>query len=343
VKVLLGDDVVSGTTTDALGEFSFRIADPASIGQITAVFAAAGYVTQAVPLAGWVNPEVIVLVAAADSISGSVSDGGGPIAGALVESALDDQVLAAVTDSGGNYTLGLPRALAEGEVLNARASKSGYVAVVQDVALNPDFILNPQSEGPQQEVCEAGGTFEWDSAIVKIPEGALDGCYTVEVNDNIPVGTETLYTEKSVVLIEIKFPPAALPLAKPIIVTIPYDTAEVQPGDFKAGNAVIYHAPTVDDLRNGTNLKKVATSDIISQDPFSGLVTFQVSTLSIFGVGGAQAAPAPVASGGGGGGSGGCFIASMDGGSASQGGLAGLAFLILALGAGTWTARRSAK
>jgi hypothetical protein len=344
VKMLLGDDVVSGTTTDALGEFSFRIADPASTGQITAVFAAAGYVTQAVPLAGWVNPEVIVLVTAAGSVSGNVSEfEGGPIEGALVESALDDQVLAAVTDSGGNYTLGLPRALAEGEVLNARASKLGYVAVVQDVALNPDFILNPQSQGPQQDVCEAGGTFEWDSAIVKIPEGALDGCFTIEVNDNIPVGTETLYTGKSVVLVEIKIPPAALPLAKPIIVTIPYDTAEVQPGDFKAGNAVIYHAPTVDDLRNGTNLKKVATSDIISQDPFSGLVTFQVSTLSIFGVGGAQAAPAPVASGGGGGSGSGCFIASMDGGSASQGGLAGLAFLILALGTGTWTLRRSAK
>ena len=344
VKVLLGDDVVSGTTTDALGEFSFRIADPASTGQITAVFAAAGYVTQAVPLAGWVNPEVIVLVTAAGSVSGNVLEfEGGPIAGALVESALDDQVLAAVTDNDGNYTLGLPRALAEGEVLNARASKSGYVAVVQDVALNPDFILNPQSQGPQQDVCEAGGTFEWDSAIVKIPEGALDGCYTVEVNDNIPVGTETLYTEKSVVLIEIKFPPAALPLAKPIIVTIPYDTAEVQPGDFKAGNAVIYHAPTVDDLRNGTNLKKVATSDIISQDPFSGLVTFQVSDFSIFGIGGAQAAPTPTPSGGGGDGGGGCFVASMDGGSASPGGLAGLAFLILALGAGTWTARRSAK
>jgi hypothetical protein len=157
------------------------------------------------------------------------------------------------------------------------------------------------------------------------------------------VGTETLYTEKSVVLVEINIPPAALPLLKPIIVTIPYDMEEVEPGDFVAGRAVIYHAPTADDLRNGTNLKKVATSDIVSQDPLNGLVTFRVSTLSVFGVGGAQAAPAPVASGGGGGGGGGCFIASMDGGSASQGGLAGLAFLILALGAGTWTARRTAK
>jgi len=230
--------------------------------------------------------------------------------------------------------------------LNARASKLGYVAVEQDVALNPDFILNPQSEGPEQEVCEAGGKFEWDPVILSIPSGALDGCYIVAVTENIPVGTETLYTEKSVVLVAITItgdPMPTMPLAKPIIVTMPYDTAEVLPGDFKAGNAVIYHAPTVDDLRNGTNLKKVATSDIISQDPLNGLVTFQVSDFSVFGIGGAQAAPTPTPSGGGGGGNGGCFIASMDGGSASPGGLAGLAFLAIALGAGTWTVRRSAK
>jgi hypothetical protein len=193
-------------------------------------------------------------------------------------------------------------------------------------------------------VCEAGGDFVWDSTIVVVPSGALNGCFTIEVNDNIPVGTETLYTEKSVVLVEISIPPAALPLLKPIIVTIPYDTDEVAPGDFLAGIAVIYHAPTADDLRNGTNLKKVATSDIVSQDPLNGLVTFRVSTLSVFGVGGAQAVPpTPPAPSGGGDGGGGCFIASMDGGSASPGGLAGFAFLAIALGAGTWTARRSAK
>ena len=118
-----------------------------------------------------------------------------------------------------------------------------------------DFVLELQSGDAEQEVCEAGGSLEWASAIVDIPAGALDGCYTIEVIDNIPVGTETLYTEHSVVLVEINIPPAALPLSKPIVVTIPYDTNEVEPGDFAAGRAVIYHAPTADDLRNGTNVK----------------------------------------------------------------------------------------
>ena len=116
----------------------------------------------------------------------------------------------------------------------------------------------------------------------------------------------------------------------------------MEPGDFAAGRAVIYHAPTVDDLRNGTNLKQVPASDILSQDPINGLVTFQVSDFSVFGVGG----PQPGGGGGGGGavagggGGGGCFIDTITGPSGA-GWLAPLLLMVFA--AGAWLTRRAAK
>jgi hypothetical protein len=318
VRALLGSETMAGPIfTKPDGTFSFSVADPATIGQEYAViFAADGFVAQVVTTEGWVNPEVIRLAAEIQglTISGTVKSGGLPVAGARVESTLDDQDLLSFTDAGGNYTLSLPRALAQGEVLIARASKLGYVAAEQNIVQTPNFVLTLQSGGQEQDVCEAGGTFEWDSAIVEIPAGALDDCYTIEVTDDIAVGTDSLYTEKSVVLVQISISGVTMPLAEPIIVTIPYDMNEVEPADFVAGRAIIYHAPTENDLRNGTNLKKVATADIITQDPLNGLVTFRVSTLSIFGVGGAQAASAPIASSGGGGG-GGCFIDTVMGAS----------------------------
>ena len=248
----------------------------------------------------------------------------------------------------GGAELDLTRELgAEGELI-ARASKLGYLAKEQNILPpgNPNFELTPLAPASQQEICEAGGGFEWQAAIVEIPAGALDGCYTVEVNGNIPVTPADdgiLYTQKSVVLVEIKIEGATMPLAKPIVVTIHFDMDEVEPGDFRAGKAVIYHAATADDLRAGTGIKVVPTSDILVQDDFNGLVTFRVSSLSVFGVGGAQPSPAPgpgpspVVGGGGGG----CFISTMVDGPVYPAWVASLFLVVFASAA--WVVRRAVK
>jgi hypothetical protein len=196
-----------------------------------------------------------------------------------------------------------------GAELYARASKVGFKAAEQDVYLNPDFELDPQTVGPQQEVCDdGGGSFQWESCVVDIPADSLDAtpgldCYDMTVNAAIEVGEESLYTENSVVLFQIDILGVPLPLEPPIRVTMPFDNDDVEPGDFKAGIAVIYHAPTENDLRNGNNVAAVPTADIVSEDHLNALVTFLVRDhLSVFGAGGAQPGGQQVAAGGGGGG-----------------------------------------
>jgi len=100
-------------------------------------------------------------------------------------------------------------------------------------------------------------------------------------------------------------------LAQPIAICIPFDTADVNPGDFKGGNAVIYHAETTDDLRNGTGVTAVPASDIISENHLKPEVCFYVrGHLSTFGAGAASGGGGGGTTGGGGGGGGGCFIAT---------------------------------
>jgi len=188
----------------------------------------------------------------------------------------------------------------------ARASKVGFRAAKQDIYADPDFELEAQTGDPQQEVCEDGASFQWQSCTVDIPADALDACYDMTVDPNIPVEDESLYTENSVVLVQIDIPGAPLPLDPPIQVTIPFDSDDVEPGDFKAGIAVIYHAATADDLRSGTNVAAVPRSDIVYEDHLNAMVSFLVRDhLSVFGAGGAQAvgpSPTPIAAAGGGGG-----------------------------------------
>ena len=156
----------------------------------------------------------------------------------------------------GEAVLNLTRNLGEGGVLMARASKLGYKAEERDILTNPDFGLEPQSAGAVKTVCEAGGSFVWGPAIVEIPAGALDRCYNIEVDENIPVGTAGHCTQKSVVLMEVNITDGdgiAATLAKPIKITMPFNMEAVVPGDFRAGKALIYYAETLDVLRSGND------------------------------------------------------------------------------------------
>jgi len=82
-----------------------------------------------------------------------------------------------------------------------------------------------------------------------------------------------------------------------IIVTIPFDLSVVSPGGFESGAYIIYHAPSVDDLLNGTNLSVVSPADIVAADYVgdgsTGTVSFKVRSLSAFGV--AAASPSAAA------------------------------------------------
>ncbi|RZB30244.1 MAG: hypothetical protein SRB1_02524 [Desulfobacteraceae bacterium Eth-SRB1] len=88
-------------------------------------------------------------------------------------------------------------------------------------------------------------------------------------------------------------------------ITLPIDLSVVSPGDLEDGVFVIYHADSLAELEAGSGTA-VPASDIISTDYIGngsiGSVTFYVSSLSVFGIGGS--------SGGGGGDDDNCFIAT---------------------------------
>ena len=73
-----------------------------------------------------------------------------------------------------------------------------------------------------------------------------------------------------------------------VIVTLPFDLTRVNPGDFEAGIISVIKAPTLDDLLNGMGMA-LPPIDILSVDYIgdgvTGLVSFRVSSLSVFGIG----------------------------------------------------------
>lgn len=73
-----------------------------------------------------------------------------------------------------------------------------------------------------------------------------------------------------------------------ITISIPFDINDVTPGAFEAGTRTIVHAKTLADLLAGSSTA-VPSSDILSADYINGTVTFRVSSLSVFGIGGAAA------------------------------------------------------
>jgi len=96
---------------------------------------------------------------------------------------------------------------------------------------------------------------------------------------------------------------------KRVIIKVPFDLSVVNPGDFEAGKFVIYHAASRALLEAGS-ATAVPVSDIISTDYVGdgkvGSVTFSVSSLSVFGIGGGGGGGITSVTGGGGG----CFIAT---------------------------------
>ena len=171
--------------------------------------------------------------------------------------------------------------------LFARASAPGYAAKTQEIPVNPDFVLT--SLGSGDDVGTEGGTLISGQCLIDIPAGALDGTAQIDLICNIDVGPETLFTRNSVALVEVVITGAAIDPSNPVQVTIPFDTSDVNPGDFQAGIATIYYADTADDLRNGIDVTSVPVEDIAYEDHLSGLASFWLRHASVFGVGGGGA------------------------------------------------------
>jgi len=171
--------------------------------------------------------------------------------------------------------------------LLARASAPGYTAKTQDIQIDPDFVLMALGSG--DDVGTEGGILTSGQCVIDIPAGALDGTAQIDILCDIDVGPETPFTRNSVALVEIVITDAAIDPNNPIQVTIPFDTSDINPGDFKAGIATIYYADTADDLRNGVNVNSVPTEDIVYEDHLNGLASFELSHASVFGVGGGGA------------------------------------------------------
>ncbi|MDY6988728.1 MAG: hypothetical protein SWQ30_11810 [Thermodesulfobacteriota bacterium] len=187
----------------------------------------------------------------------------------------------ATCNGGANLTLTKQEGTGPTELL-ATASAAGYTSVTQDILDDPDFVLTALASG--DEVGPAGGTLTSGQCVVDVPPGALDGTAVIQFDCGIDVGTETQYTQNSVALVKIDVGANIAP-NNPIQVTIPFDTTDVNPGDFMAGIARIYYAADEDDLRNSVVEGSVPVEDIVYEDHLMGLVSFWLSHTSVFGVG----------------------------------------------------------
>ena len=147
--------------------------------------------------------------------------------------------------------------------------------------------------------------FEWDRVRISIKAGDLSGPALIEVDTTLPVEPTSRYMDKSTMLVIIKIHDANI--ENPITITLPFDTARVNPGDFEAKRALIHHAADEAALIAGENVREIDPLDISDIDYDEGYVSFQVSELSVFAVGSPEDASPPS----GGGSSGGCFIGAI--------------------------------
>jgi hypothetical protein len=168
--------------------------------------------------------------------------------------------------------------------LFARASAAGYEAATQDILVDPDFVLTSLGSGDQ--VGTEGGTLTSGACTIDVPPGALNHAAQIDIQCDIDVGAETPYTQNSVALVEIVITGADIDPDNPIQVTIPFDTTDVNPGDFMAGIVTIFYADSADELRNGIDVNSVPTEDIVYEDHVNGLTSFWLRHASVFGVGG---------------------------------------------------------
>jgi hypothetical protein len=156
------------------------------------------------------------------------------------------------------------------------------------------------------------------SATVKVPVGGLTKDATIVIKQ-VPKKTETATSTKASpnYVYEVTATDSATGSeltddeVKRIEITLPIDLSVVSPSDLEKGVFVIYHADSLATLEAGGGTA-VPTSNIISTDYVGdgsiGSVTFYVSSLSVFGIGGSSGGSSSGSSSSGS--SSNCFIAT---------------------------------
>jgi len=230
-----------------------------------------------------------------------------------------------MTDAAGAYAINLPTGVAA-TGWTVAAALNNFVAGTKTGIASPaagvNFGLSAMT--PTSPNVNAGGGEETGGAAgqtvdVEVPAGGVSTNGYITITPFAKVDTTANATSASPTYIyDIKVNDAAgQPLAKEdikrIVITLPIDLTVLKPGDLEKGVFAIYTATSRADLEAGKGAA-VPVSQIIASDYIGdgklGSVTFWVSHLSFFGIGGG---------GGGETSTSGCFIATAAYGSYLEG------------------------
>ena len=170
-----------------------------------------------------------------------------------------------------------------GQITIGSLPQSGVVINI-NTSLDED-VVNGLAGGSSHTLEIAGQPV----SIARIPFGGIapsSGVTNINIDITTLANTSSIYTSGSGSLlynIDMDYQDITT------ILTLPFSLADVSPGDFESGEAVIYHADTIGELISGTNIKQVSVDDIISIDYIgdgtTGLIEFYTDSLSVFGIG----------------------------------------------------------
>ncbi len=159
------------------------------------------------------------------------------------------------------------------------------------------YFNNDPATGKDHFHCDdSGGIFTLEvnnqAITLNIPPGGCPENSTISIRQIPKVSLESVYTEGSptylYVINAMNNVTGSRSEIGPLEITLPIDLSVVFPGDFENMEYAVFHADTLVELEAGTG-QKIPVSDIISDDYIGdghiGSVTFQATSLSVFGIG----------------------------------------------------------
>jgi adhesin/invasin len=336
VNVLNGAVVAVRGQLDASGQ---PLKMTAAGGKATFTLPAGGKYMYDVSLANYVSQSVssaektvnMTLAASTAAIAGTVTNsaGGAALVGAKVTAYLPATPAvqySVMTDAAGAYAINLPTgAAATGWTV--AAALNNFVADtktgIPSPAAGENFVLTAMT--PTSPDVNVGGGEETGGAAgqtvdVEVPAGGVTTNGYIIITPVPKDDTTANATSASLTIYDIKVTSdqaGTTPLVKEdikrIVITLPIDLTVLKPGDLEKGVFAIYTATSRADLEAGKGaavpVSQIIVSDYIG-DGKLGSVTFWVSHLSFFGIGGG---------GGGETSTSGCFIATAAYGSYLEG------------------------
>ena len=306
----------AATTTTTIADGSWTLNLPNTGAVYTFKASAAGFISKSftsTQLAAATNG-IIQLTPAGAQIVGTVTPA--PVIPATVTALskpADKVVGSEITAAGGAYNMGVSAANAVALTYTVGAVEpgnpgrvgkttvAGPLPVTQTTAnINTVAIANNFIDGELGGFSDTINLAGFNIPIVQVTAGTIGADATVSFTQVAnPDPTNVFVAGSGLNLYEITVSQA---LTGAIIITLPFDLTQVNPGDFETGIARVNKAASIDDLLNeaGTFVS-VPVADIISVDYIgdgtTGLVEFRVSSLSFFGIGVPGGQPVPAGDG----------------------------------------------